>query len=118
MRRAGGRRSGGGTPATVARTDASNTFTGEQTFAGGVKVTEGANARMGVATMTLGIVTVANTRVTANSRIFLTGQNTGGGAATWGDIGVSSRSVGVSFTIASSSSTDTRQVAWEIKEPA
>jgi hypothetical protein len=52
--------------------------------------------------------------VTANSRIFLTCQTPGG---TPGFLRVSARTAGTSFTILSSSGTDTSVVAWEIFEP-
>lgn len=76
---------------------------------------EGANARMGVATLVGGTVTVNNTLVGANTRIFLTSQTSG---AAPGAVRVSARSNGVSFTITSASGTDTSQVAWLLIEPA
>lgn len=81
----------------------------------GFKVKEGANAKMGIATLVAGTVTVSNTSVTANSRIFLTSNVDGG---TPGFLRVSATVVGTSFTITSSSGTDTSKVAWEIREPA
>lgn len=80
----------------------------------GLKVNEGANGKQGTATLVAGTVTVANTSVTANSRIFLE-TNTPGGTPGW--LLVSARVVGTSFTILSSSATDTSVVAWEIFEP-
>lgn len=85
------------------------------TAGGGISVKEGAGAAMGVATLVAGTVTVANTKVTANSRIFLTPQNTGG---TPGAVRVASRVAGTSFTVTSTSGTDTSQVAWFIVEPS
>lgn len=85
------------------------------TAGAGIAIKEGANARMGVATLVAGTVTVANTSVGANDRIFLTPQNASG---THGHVGISARTAGTSFTITSSSNTDTRQIAWEIKAPA
>lgn len=82
---------------------------------GGIAIAEGANARMGVATLVAGTVTVANTSVTANSRIFLTSQVDGG---TPGWLRVSARTAATSFTITSSSATDTSTVAYLIVEPA
>lgn len=81
---------------------------------GGLKVAEGANAKQGVATLAAGTVTVANTSVTASSRIFLT-TNTPGG--TPGFLTVSARTPGTSFTITSSNGADTSVVAFEIFEP-
>lgn len=81
----------------------------------GFKVKEGSNAKMGTATLVAGTVTVSNTSVTANSRIFLTSNADGG---TPGFLRVSARSASTSFTITSSSGTDTSTVAWLILEPA
>lgn len=81
----------------------------------GLQVAEGANAKQGVATLVAGSVVVANTSVTALSRIFLTGQADGGAV---GFPRVSARVVGVSFTITSSSGTDTSIVGYQIFEPA
>jgi imidazolonepropionase-like amidohydrolase len=82
----------------------------------GVKVAEGANAKQGVATLVAGTVTVANTSVTANSRIFLTVQSLGTVAVPSGYC-VSARTPGTSFTILASVATDTSVVAYEIFEP-
>lgn len=84
------------------------------TAGSGLEVAEGSNATMGIATLSAGAVTVNTTKVTANSRIFLTG-NVDGGTPGW--VRVSARSAGTSFTITSSSGTDTSQVAWIIIEP-
>jgi hypothetical protein len=84
----------------------------------GFRTKEGANAKQGIATLVAGTVTVADTAVTANSRIFLTGQSAGAGAATWGELVVSARTPATSFVITSSLATDTREVAYEIFEPA
>lgn len=80
----------------------------------GFAVKEGANAKQGVSTLVAGTVTVANTNVTASSRIFLTTQTPGGTA---GFLVVSARVAGTSFTILSSNAADTSVVAWEIFEP-
>ncbi|MCK5603825.1 hypothetical protein KAR91_18195 [Candidatus Pacearchaeota archaeon] len=77
-------------------------------------IVEGSNAAMGLATLSGGAITVANTLVTANSRIFITAQADGG---TPGSLRVSGRSAGTNFVITSSSGADTSTVAWEIKEP-
>jgi len=81
----------------------------------GLRIKEGSNAKMGVATLVAGTVVVSNTSVTANSRIFLTTQSVGGTA---GFLVVSARTAGTSFTILSSSASDTSVVAWMIVEPA
>lgn len=88
---------------------------GSVTKTDSVGVAEGANGNMGIATLAAGTVTVSNTRVTANSRIFLTNQVLGGTA---GFLRISARTAGTSFVITSSSGTDTSQVAWLILEPA
>lgn len=80
----------------------------------GFRVAEGSNARQGTVVLSGGTATVANTTVTANSRIFLTSQADGG---TPGFVRVSSRVAGTSFTITSSSGTDTSTIAYEIFEP-
>jgi hypothetical protein len=82
----------------------------------GLQVSEnsGSNGKQGTATLTAGAVTVANTAVTANSRIFLTIQSPGG---TVGSLYVNARTAGTSFTVHSTSSTDTSTFAYEIFEP-
>lgn len=85
------------------------------TVGGGVAITEGSNARMGVATLVAGAVTVANTSVTANTRFFMT-VNTPGG--TVGAPRLQSRIAGTSFTINSSQGADTSTVAWLMVEPS
>ena len=81
----------------------------------GFRVTEGSNAKQGTAVLVSGSKVVSNTSVTANSRIFLT-SNTDGGTPGW--LRVSARTAGTSFTITSSSGTDSSTVAYEIFEPA
>lgn len=74
----------------------------------------GGSPAMGVATLVAGTVTVLTGLVTANSRIFLTHQSASG---TVGVPYVSARSAGVSFTITSTSSSDTSVIAWMLVEP-
>lgn len=81
----------------------------------GLKVKEGSNAKMGTAVLVAGTVTVSNTSVTANSRIFLTSNADGG---TPGFLRVSGRTAATSFTITSSNAADTSTVAWLIVEPS
>lgn len=81
----------------------------------GLQVKEGTNAKQGVATLVGGTVTVANTSVTTSSRIFLTAQTVGG---TPGALYVGARASGTSFTITSTSASDTSVVAYQIFEPA
>jgi hypothetical protein len=85
------------------------------TVGSGLRVKEGSNAKQGTVTLAAGSSVVANTSVTAASRIFLTSNADGG---TPGFLRVSARSAGVSFTITSSSGTDTSTVAYQIFEPA
>ncbi|MFJ1782612.1 glycosyl hydrolase family 28-related protein [Streptomyces anulatus] len=81
---------------------------------GGIAIAEGANARMNVATLVAGAVTVANTSVTANTRALVSRQAGGG---TLGHLTVT-KTPGVGFTITSSSNADTSTVAWVLVEPA
>ncbi|CAL9302711.1 glycosyl hydrolase family 28-related protein [Streptomyces sp. SudanB91_2054] len=81
---------------------------------GGIAIKEGANARMGVATLAAGTVTVANTSVTANTRVAVFRQAAGGAV---GHLSVT-KVADTSFTITSSSATDTSVVAWVLLEPA
>ncbi|MGW3427937.1 hypothetical protein ACWDHW_08270 [Streptomyces melanosporofaciens] len=81
----------------------------------GLMVAEGSNAKMGRATLAAGTAAVNTTAVTASSEIFLTNQVLGGTA---GFLRISARTAGTSFTITSSSGSDTSTVAWMIVEPA
>jgi hypothetical protein len=81
----------------------------------GLMVKEGSNAKSGVVTLSGGTATVANTSVTSTSRIQLTSQADGG---TPGWLRVSARTAGTSFTITSSSASDTSTVAYFIVEPS
>ncbi len=81
----------------------------------GLAVKEGSNGKQGLAVLVAGAVTVSCTNVTANSRILLT-SNVDGGTPGW--LRVSARTAGTSFTITSSSGTDTSSVAYQIFEPA
>lgn len=80
----------------------------------GLKIAEGTNARMGVATLAAGTKTVNNNTVTGSTRIFLSCQSRGG---TQGFLDISSIVVGTSFTIRSSNAADTSTVAWLLVEP-
>jgi hypothetical protein len=84
----------------------------------GIRVKEGgAGAKQGVVALTSGSATVANTSVTASSRIMLTAQNLSA-SGTNGALCVSSRSAGVNFVILSSQPADSSTVAYEIFEAA
>lgn len=83
----------------------------------GIRIKEGANARMGVATLILGVAVVSNTSVTANSRIFLSVESLGTVTVPT-TVAVTARTAGTSFTITSANLTDTSVVSWFIMEPA
>lgn len=82
----------------------------------GFKVKEGSNKNMGVATLAAGTVTVSNTLVASDSRIFLTRQTLSGVATAVG-VGVTARVNATSFTITSESASDTSDIAWQIIQP-
>lgn len=84
------------------------------TAGNGIFIKEGTNATMGNAVLVAGTVVVNTTKVTANSRIFLTAQNNGG---TVGAVSVSARTPGTSFTITSLNVLDTSTIGWIIMEP-
>lgn len=104
------------TPTTKLTLDGSGILTFAQS--GGLSMTETptAAARMGIATLAAGTVTVSTTAIKSNSRVFLTIQDPNGG--TPGAVYVSARVASTSFTITSTSGTDTSQVAWLIIDPA
>lgn len=78
----------------------------------GLQVKEGANARMGVATVTAGSVTVANTSITASTRILLSDDGVGNSRET-------ARVVGTSFTIGNGNALDNAtKITWFLMEPA
>lgn len=120
---------GGSTPVDVnifrdgsTRLHTTNSFATEGSLVcdvagGGLSIKEGANARSGVATLVAGTVTVANTSVTANTRIFLTPQ-TLGTIARPAAVGVTARVAATSFTITSGDAADTSTVAYLLIEPA
>lgn len=81
----------------------------------GLRIREGANSKQDTATLVAGTVTINNTSITANSRVFAFCQTPGG---TPGFLRCSARVVGTSYTILSSSGTDTSTIAVLITEPA
>ena len=82
----------------------------------GVSIKEGANATMGVATLNGGVgVDVLTTKVTANSRIFLSVQSEV--SVTSGDVWIQYRTAGTSFNIRSIAGNDAA-CAWWIVEPS
>lgn len=102
---------------------ASPTFTGDvnsstgnvliSTIGKGLQIKTGTNSKLGTAVLVAGTVTVTNTSVTANSRIFLTSQSDGG---TVGFLRITAKTAATSFVITSSSLLDTSTVAWMIVE--
>lgn len=80
-----------------------------------LEIAEGADGCMGGAVLVAGAVTVSTTCVTATSRIILTG-NVDGGTPGWQR--VSARTAATSFTITSSSGSDTSTVGWVILKPS
>jgi hypothetical protein len=84
------------------------------TAGNGLLIKEGTNATMGTATLVGGTVVVNTTKATASSRIFLTVKTAGG---TQGFLSYTV-SAGTSFTITSTSGTETSTVSWFIVEPA
>ena len=86
------------------------------TAGAGLQVKEGSNAKQGTVTMNgTSLVVVSTTAVAANSRIFLTCNVPGGTAGT--EI-VAARTAGTSFSVQSTSASDTSTVAWEMFAPA
>lgn len=84
-------------------------------FVGGIQLAEGnPNSTLGRAVLVGGTKVVNTTAVTATSEIFAI-CNIPGGTPGW--LQISARVVGTSFTILSSSGTDTSTVAWVIFEP-
>lgn len=80
----------------------------------GASGTQITSVRHGTGTLTAGSVAVSASWVTANTRIIVT-SNTDGGTPGW--LRVSGRSAGTSFTVTSSSGTDTSTFAWVAIEP-
>jgi len=81
-----------------------------------IQIKEGANAMQGVASIAAGPVTIANTLITANTRISLTWQD--GAGVPSGTPYVVSRVVGASFTIQSTAVEAGVNVFWQLWEPA
>lgn len=88
----------------------------------GIQIKEGTNAKQGTAVLAVGTVTVANTSVTANSRIFVT-RNALNSSPAIGFL-VVTQTAGTSFTVTSytalgvAATTDISGFVWEIFEPA
>lgn len=85
-----------------------------QTIGSKILIASGTNASVGVVTLTAGTATVNNNLVTTSSIIMLTHQNNSG---TIGTPTISARVANTSFTITSTSASDTSLIAWSIIEP-
>lgn len=90
----------------------------------GLQVKEGSNARMGTATLSSGTVTISNTSVTANTRIFLNRYSVNSSSAL-GLLSVGTVSASTSFVInalkeadATVQTNDVSIVHWLLVEPA
>lgn len=90
----------------------------------GLQVKEGSNARMGTATLASGTVTVANTSVTANTRIFLS-RYAPGASTEVGSLSVGTVTASTSFVInaldpsdATVATGDVSVVHWLLVEPS
>jgi hypothetical protein len=90
----------------------------------GLQIKEGSNAKQGTATLVLGTVTVSNTSVTANSRIFICGGALNSSTAL-GDLSITSQTAATGFVITSyipggvlTQVGDLRTVNYEIFEPS
>lgn len=91
-------------------TTGTNTLaTGNLTLTDKLSVTTGSNKTAGTSVLVGGTVTVNTTAVTANSIILLTSQADGG---TPGFVRITAKTAGTSFTITSSSGTDTSTIGW------
>lgn len=84
------------------------------TIGKGLIFKEGANGRIGESTLTSGTVTVSNTSITANTRIFLS-RKTNGSANGYLSYSVV---IGTSFTINSDNSSDNGTIEWILIEKA
>lgn len=89
----------------------------------GLILTEGANARMGTATLVAGTIAVANTSVTANTRVYICRTSAGGVPGALGSL-IVTKTAGVGFTIDAISpadgvtpvNTDVSEVDWILVE--
>lgn len=87
----------------------SGRFTFNNSASSDLRINPTTNSFFGTAVLVGGTVTVSNTRVTANSIIFLAVVTAGG---TQGFLRVSAITAGTSFTITSTSATETSEVAY------
>jgi hypothetical protein len=85
------------------------------TVGNGIQVKGGSNAKIGSGTLVGGTVTISNTSVTTNSKIFVQ-DTTSGSLANVGSLVVSAKSAGTSFTVTSSNILDTSTFDYFIVE--
>lgn len=102
---------------TILNSSASISGVAASGLGAGFMIKEGSNARMGIVTLVNGVATIANTTITANTRIFLT-NNDQDALAIISFMRVTGRTPGVSFSISSGISGDVSMVAWLLIEPA
>lgn len=106
---AAGTMTGNATTATTAVNQSGGTLNATQ-----LKLTSGANARVGGGTLVAGAATIANTSVTASSVIFL--QLTGARAANMDALTVVSKTAGVGFVVNSANAADVSNFQYWILE--
>jgi hypothetical protein len=87
------------------------------TVGAGLKIKEGSNATMGVATLVAGTVTISTTKVTASSRIYLSIQSLGTVTVPT-TVAVTTVTASTSFVIKSANIVDTSVISWIIIEPS
>lgn len=108
-------RTGGSSPAEALRITGAGDIKLIKAGSGLFVPESGGGATMGTATLVGGTVTINTTKVTANSRIYVTVN--GGTLTNVGSNYISARTAGTSFTITSTNILDVSQVAWIIIEP-
>lgn len=84
----------------------------------GIYIKEGTNATMGTGTLVGGAATIATTKITANSRIFITDLGSAGTITNVGSLAVTLVTAGTSFVVTSTNPLDTSNFNWIIIEPA
>lgn len=82
----------------------------------GLTIKSGTNARIGTGTLTAGTVTIANTSVTANTRVFL--QDTTSGGLTNVGVLTAVTTAGTGFVVTSTLALDTSTFNWLLMESA
>ncbi len=80
----------------------------------GIQIKEGANAKMGTGTLVAGVAVIATTAALTASRIFLSRSTLGGTTGDWSYTIINA----TSFTVTSTSLTETSSFVWMIFDPA